>query len=164
MISFYFVQVDQTKDPDEKRKLMFQLEQLAADIPNRKHPQAPVGDESCAKLVKMVGQPQADDKIRLPVVQFAENAGWLRMSNLGISTGQRSYFLQGQFACLEQALIRFTLDRLRDRGFQLVSVPEILKPEIIEGIFAWNLFLMFVYVICQEHILYLVLKIFVLLT
>lgn len=126
-------QFGQEDDPDEKQRLMLQLEQLASDIPNKKHPQAPVGDESCAQLVKMIGQPQADEKIKQPIVQLAEKAGWLRMSNLGISTGQRSYFLQNQFAHLEQALVRFTLDRLRDQGFQLVSVPEILKPEIIEG-------------------------------
>ncbi|CAE1280041.1 SARS [Acanthosepion pharaonis] len=126
-------QFGQEDDPDEKQRLMLQLEQLASDIPNKKHPQAPVGDESCAQLVKMIGQPQADDKIKQPIVQLAEKAGWLRISNLGISTGQRSYFLQNQFAHLEQALVRFTLDRLQDQGFQLVSVPEILKPEIIEG-------------------------------
>lgn len=126
-------QVGQTKDADEKKRLMFQLDQLAADIPNQKHPAAPIGDESCAQLVKLVGQPQTNDKIKIPVVQLAEEAGWLRMSNLTISAGQRSYYLQNQFARLERALVRFTLDRLQDQGFLLVSVPEILRPEIIEG-------------------------------
>lgn len=156
MKCFYFVQFGQEDDPDEKQRLMLQLQQLAFDIPNKKHPQAPVGDESCAQLVKMIGQPQADDKIKQPIVQLAEKAGWLRMSNLGISTGQRSYFLQNQFAHLEQALVRFTLDRLRDQGFQLVSVPEILKPEIIEGIFfkfllLFHFIFIYIFFVCFIH-------------
>ena len=34
---------------------------------------------------------------------------------------------------LEQALIRFTVKELLRRGFELISVPDVLYPEIIES-------------------------------
>lgn len=33
----------------------------------------------------------------------------------------------------EQALVRYSVDKLSASGFELISVPEILPPEVIEG-------------------------------
>lgn len=56
-----------------------------------------------------------------------------RLSNLGHVSGERSYYLTGPLAELEQALVQWTVDRLVSRGFSLLSVPDILHPAIIEG-------------------------------
>ena len=57
-----------------------------------------------------------------------------RTSDTGQTNSEKSYFLFGAFAELEQALIRYTLQHLVEKcGFSLVSVPDILNPQIIEA-------------------------------
>lgn len=56
-----------------------------------------------------------------------------RLSNLGHLTGERTYYLTGPLAELEQALIQWTVARLVAAGFSLVSVPDLLHPEVISA-------------------------------
>ena len=57
-----------------------------------------------------------------------------RTSDTGQTTSEKSYYLLGPFAELEQALINYTVDFLTNHaGFSLVSVPDILNPEVIEA-------------------------------
>merc|ERR1719471_1112436 len=56
-----------------------------------------------------------------------------RLSNLGHLTGERTYYLTGLLAELEQALVQWTVSRLVKAGFSLVSVPDLLHPEIISA-------------------------------
>ena len=56
-----------------------------------------------------------------------------RTDNTGEATTEKSYYLLGPLAELEQALIHYTVDNLVKMGFTLVSVPDILDPEIIEA-------------------------------
>jgi len=58
--------------------------------------------------------------------------GGYRMNNLGFCSGDRTYYLTGVLAELEQALIQWTVDVLVDKGYNLISVPDILHPDIIE--------------------------------
>ncbi|GAB1604845.1 serine--tRNA ligase, mitochondrial-like [Argonauta hians] len=126
-------------DPAKKKELVKKLRSAASDIPNKMHPLVPIGDESCNRVIRTFGQqsPNTEKEERKvktkSVVEIGEKAGWLRTSNVGVTTGQRSYYFLDQLSRLELALVNYSLDKLSQKGFQLVSVPEILKPEIIEG-------------------------------
>lgn len=51
--------------------------------------------------------------------------------NLGHTTGHRSYFLKGAGSMLEDALVRFTLDKLiNNHGFKIIKVPDLIKPVV----------------------------------
>ena len=56
-----------------------------------------------------------------------------RTENTGEANTEKSYYLLGPLAELEQALIHYTVDNLVKMGFTLVSVPDILDPQIIEA-------------------------------
>ena len=57
-----------------------------------------------------------------------------RTNETGQTTSEKSYYLLGPVAELEQALIHYTIDYLTEQaGFSLISVPDILDPEIIEA-------------------------------
>ena len=56
-----------------------------------------------------------------------------RLANLGLLTGERSYFLSGALAELEYALVQWCTAELVGRGFSLVSVPDILHPDVISA-------------------------------
>lgn len=137
---FNLLQVSREDNPIKKQELIDKLRSLAADIPNKIHPLAPIGNESCNHVVKTFGKESVNVGIVKDVVEIGEKAGWLRTSNVGTTTGQRSYYFLNQLARLELALVNYCLDKLRLEGFQLISVPEILKPEIIEGILFFKLY------------------------
>lgn len=57
----------------------------------------------------------------------------IRMSDLGTFCGSKSYYFMNSVAELETALIRYTTDFLLKRGFELISVPDILPAKLIEA-------------------------------
>ncbi|XP_018794235.1 PREDICTED: serine--tRNA ligase, mitochondrial [Bactrocera latifrons] len=57
----------------------------------------------------------------------------LRMEHLGQFAGHKSYYLMGDLASLEQSLVRYTMSYLRKEEFKLISVPDILPSNIING-------------------------------
>merc|ERR1712098_365623 len=59
--------------------------------------------------------------------------GMLRLRNLTFSHGDRCYWLEEDLARLERALVNWTLDVLRERGFEYVAVPDILHDDIIDS-------------------------------
>ena len=56
-----------------------------------------------------------------------------RLNNLTLMSGDRTYYLTGPLAELEQALIQWTVDELVSAGFMLYSVPDLLHPSIISA-------------------------------
>ncbi|KAH8419218.1 hypothetical protein KR222_010700 [Zaprionus bogoriensis] len=109
-----------------------QLEAELLQLPNATHP----------RLLAYGNQPYelANYKHReLPqqgAKEFSELARALnlyRMEHLGNYTGHKSYYLTGQLAMLEQAIIQYALQSLTRHGFKLISVPDILPREVIES-------------------------------
>lgn len=64
---------------------------------------------------------------------LTKNLRIARRDNLSNFTDHRSYFLMGQLADMESALICYTLKNLLSRNFHLLSVPDILPKTIIES-------------------------------
>uniref|UniRef100_A0A4W6DG16 serine--tRNA ligase n=1 Tax=Lates calcarifer TaxID=8187 RepID=A0A4W6DG16_LATCA len=105
----------------------------ALRLPNTTHPDVPVGDESQAKVVELVGQkPEFDFKPR-GHVELGEKLGLIRQRHLSHISGHRSYYLRGAGARLQIALQNFTLDTLQRRGFIPMVVPDMLKGAVFEG-------------------------------
>ena len=67
-----------------------------------------------------------------PFEEIARIVGGIRNDNLNHLSGEKTYYLMHQLAELEQALVRYTIDFLADKGFSLVSVPDLLHPEVVE--------------------------------
>uniref|UniRef100_A0A671UIT8 Serine--tRNA ligase, mitochondrial n=1 Tax=Sparus aurata TaxID=8175 RepID=A0A671UIT8_SPAAU len=105
----------------------------ALRLPNTSHPDVPVGDESQARVVELVGQkPEFDFKPR-GHVELGEELGLIRQRHLAHVSGHRSYYLRGAGARLQTALQNFALDKLQRRGFIPMVVPDMLKGAVFEG-------------------------------
>ncbi|XP_058489269.1 serine--tRNA ligase, mitochondrial [Solea solea] len=105
----------------------------ALRLPNTTHPDVPVGDESQARVVELVGQrPEFDFKPR-GHVQLGEELGLIRQRHLAHVSGHRSYYLRGAGARLQTALQNFALDTLQQQGFIPMVVPDMLKGAVFEG-------------------------------
>lgn len=108
-----------------------QLQEECFHIPNRTHA-AVVSYGEEAKLVKKIGSEKMFDTPPLDFDDISKKLNLVRTSQLGTVAGHRSYYLLGELADLEQALIKYTLRFLYRKGFKLVSVPDILPRSTIE--------------------------------
>ncbi|KAF7650094.1 hypothetical protein LDENG_00131700 [Lucifuga dentata] len=105
----------------------------ALRLPNTTHPDVPVGDESQARVVELVGQKSVFDFKPRGHVELGEELGLIRQRHLAHVSGHRSYYLRGTGARLQTALQNFALDKLQQRGFIPMVVPDMLKGAVFEG-------------------------------
>ncbi|XP_060799707.1 serine--tRNA ligase, mitochondrial isoform X1 [Neoarius graeffei] len=132
---------------EEGRKIRIKLIQLysrrsdleeeyycqALRLPNRTHPDVPIGDESQAKVVEMVGHKAEFEFKPKGHLEIGENLEIIRQRRLAHVSGHRSYYLRGAGAQLQIALQNFALDLLQKRGFIPMVVPDMLKGVVFEG-------------------------------
>ncbi|XP_022919660.2 serine--tRNA ligase, mitochondrial [Onthophagus taurus] len=110
-------------------KARFYAESLR--IPNETHPKViQYGEES--KIIRKTGEKRKVAK-PLDFQEIAKKLNLVRTEKLGSVTGSRSYFLQGEAAELENALIKYTLDTLKKMNFKIVTVPDVLHRDVIEA-------------------------------
>ncbi|XP_036414855.1 serine--tRNA ligase, mitochondrial [Colossoma macropomum] len=105
----------------------------ALRLPNRTHPDVPIGDESKARVVEMVGQKAEFDFKPRGHLEIGERLDIIRQRRLAHVSGHRSYYLRGAGARLQTALQNFALDLLQKRGFIPMVVPDMLKGVVFEG-------------------------------
>jgi len=108
------------------------FEDIEAELvkcPNMSHPQ--VVNLTEPKICHQRDFTPPDHKIR-SFDEIAKILGAARMHNLKNFCGDRTYYLTGALAQLEQALIQWAVRQLENRGFQLISVPDILHKDIIQ--------------------------------
>lgn len=127
-------QPDKTKS--ELHDLQSRLTLELAKLPNDTHP-AVVDLDEVPRVVAEYGTKYEEGLNGRPKPrQFAElckHLNILRTEHLGNFNGAKSYYLMNELADLEEALIRYTVKHLKRHGFQLVSVPDILPAEVIQG-------------------------------
>ncbi|XP_077579397.1 serine--tRNA ligase, mitochondrial [Stigmatopora nigra] len=106
----------------------------ALKLPNATHPDVPIGDESQARVVDLVGQkPEFDFKPEGHIKLGEQLGGLIRQRHLAHISGHRSYYLRGAGAKLQTALQNFAIDTLQRRGFIPMVVPDMLKGAVFEG-------------------------------
>ncbi len=99
-------------------------------VPNLIADDVPIGDESTSVEVTCWGdkKPQAKDHL-----DFATNRGWLDFERGAKVAGNKFYYLKGDLALLENAIIQFALNLVTQKGFTYMTVPALVNGRIAEG-------------------------------
>ncbi|ARS63878.1 Serine--tRNA ligase [Candidatus Nitrosomarinus catalina] len=107
---------------------------LAASIPNLIHESVPVGkDEESNKEIKKWGNiPKFDFKIK-DHIDISEGLDLVDLERAAKVAGARFYYLKNDLVRLNQALINFGLDFLREKGYSIVQPPYMINRESMEG-------------------------------
>nr|XP_002123180.1 serine--tRNA ligase, mitochondrial [Ciona intestinalis] len=101
-------------------------------VPNQTHPLAKDGATE-GNVIETVGnKPEFDFPVHDHIF-IGEKLKLFRQSRMSDFAGHRNYYLSGDAAELEQALIQYTLDKLKARNFHFISTPNILKDAMLEG-------------------------------
>ena len=111
-----------------------QLEELRSALPNMLRPDVPPGvDEASNREMRRFGEPTRFPfpvKDHLALVELHDLADFEAGARV---TGQKFYFLKNEAVLLEQALVRYALERLRARGFTLFQTPDLARREVCAG-------------------------------
>jgi seryl-tRNA synthetase len=119
------------KDVKMKEKVNFYLMR----IPNILHHSVPVGkDESENVEVRKVGKIPHFGFRPKNHAEIAEPLGLLESERAAKVTGHGFVYLKGGLALLDQAIMRFAIDRLIKKGYMLVEPPLMLKRKPYEGV------------------------------
>ncbi len=115
--------------------------QLMLAIPNIPTKDTPIGvDENFNKVVREEGKVPDFDFPILDHQQLMEKANWLDTKRAVKIAGFRAFFLKNDGLRLERALLSYALDSMIEHGFEVMSVPTLVKPETMlgTGFFPWG--------------------------
>ena len=110
------------------------LQELMFLVPMIPDPTSPVGpDDSGNVEVKQWGKkPDFAFKPKDHVEILAER-GWAEFERIAAVSGSRSYSLKGDLVLLEYTLLRYGLEKLKQKGFTLISVPAMAREHAFLG-------------------------------
>ena len=127
------------KVENKANKLDYEIKNLLIQIPNIINKDVPIGkDSKDNKEVKKIG---AVRKFDFPVknhAELGETLGLLDFNSSAKTSGAGFYYMQGDIALLNQALIRFAVDLMIKKGYLYVETPLMLREEVIKNVVDLN--------------------------
>jgi len=110
------------------------LQQLLLRVPNIPADEVPEGrDDSENVELRVVGERPTFDFEPRDHVALGEAQGWLEIERGARLAGSRNYVLMGDLSLLEGAVMRYALDSMVARGFTPLSVPTLVRSEVMVG-------------------------------
>lgn len=110
------------------------LQELMYLVPMIPDPSSPVGpDDSGNVEVRQWGKkPEFTFKPK-DHVEILGARGWAEFERIAAVSGSRSYSLKGDLVLLEYTLLRYGLEKLKQKGFTLISVPAMAREHAFLG-------------------------------
>lgn len=121
----------------EERELEVKREEVLLRIPNLPFGDVPVGkDEKSNKELRVVGKKRDFKRERFEPkdhLEIGEALGILDFERGARVAGSGFYYLKNEAVLLELALVRYALDVLKKKGFQLVFTPDVARDRFYLG-------------------------------
>ena len=121
----------------KRRKLEEEIKQIMYEIPNIIHKSVPIGkDDSKNVEIKKIGKPK---KFNFPIkghVELGEKLGMLDFDTSAKVSGKGFYYLKGDLALLNVALVNFARDFMVKQDFEYVEPPLMIREEILNGVYS----------------------------
>jgi seryl-tRNA synthetase len=118
---------------EEVKKL---ADKAMSGISNLVHKDAPIGEEKDFKVMETIGKPRDFNAEGINIKNHVELGEELKLIDLERGakvSGSRFYYLVGDGALLELALVNFAIDIAQNHGFTPVIPPALVKPVAMEG-------------------------------
>ncbi|XP_065220706.1 serine--tRNA ligase, mitochondrial-like isoform X1 [Planococcus citri] len=115
-------------DPEQNEELM----NLAAKLPNWIHPSVK-NYTNDFEILKVVGEPKEFPFKPQTGTDMLKEKDLLIMEGLNHYCGERSYYFVGDLVKLDQALIDYSVQKLLQKNFIPISVPDILHENVINN-------------------------------
>jgi len=126
-----------TEIEEKTKKLQEEIKEMLLQIPNIIHKSVPIGkDDSQNKEIKKIGKPK---KFNFPIknhIELAEKLGIADFDTSAKTSGNGFYYLIGDLALLNQALINFARDFMISKGYTYVETPLMIRKKILTGVYS----------------------------
>lgn len=127
--------------PEQIEKLEKTVEQRRQEVdailyrlPNLLHESVPVGkDESANQVVRVCGKLPKFDFPAKNHLEIAQSLDLIDSERAAKVAGHGFYYLKGALALLDLAIIRYAIDFLASKGYQLVEPPSVLRRKAYLG-------------------------------
>jgi seryl-tRNA synthetase len=118
-------------------KLEGEIKNIMFVIPNIIHKSVPIGKNDKENVeIKKIGKPKEFDFPVKSHVEIGEDLGVLDFDTSAKTSGKGFYFMKGDLALLNMALINFARDHMVKNGFLYVEPPLMIKKEILSGVYS----------------------------
>jgi seryl-tRNA synthetase len=116
----------------KRKKLEEQIKQIMYRIPNIIHKSVPIGkDDSENVEIRKWGKIKKFDFPLKNHVEIVENLGIADFDISAKVSGKGFYYLKNELALLNQALISFTIDFIKRKGYEYIETPLMLNEKSI---------------------------------
>lgn len=99
-------------------------------VPNPHLDDVPVGGEDASKEIKKVGP---TDTGAIDHLDFATSRDWVDFERGAKVAGAKFYFLKGDLALLENAVVQFAINLVTSKGFTYMTVPHMVNGKVEAG-------------------------------
>ena len=106
------------------------LESLIKQVPNVIFDDVPLGGEECSIEIKKWGE---NHKNGVDHLDYAVSRDWVDFERGAKVAGAKFYYLKGEMALLENALLQYGLSKILEHGFTFMTVPDMVSSEVLEG-------------------------------
>ena len=137
--------IKKAKDiPDEIKKIEETQNKLKSDIkeiiyiiPNMIHKSVPIGKNDKENVEReKIGKPKKFSFDVKSHVEIAENLGIVDFETSAKTTGNGFYYLKGDLALLNMALINYARDYMVKQGYEYIEPPLMIRKEILTGVYS----------------------------
>lgn len=111
-------------------KVENELKSKLASIPNIIFDDVPLGGEECSVEIKTWGEKKKEGVDHL---DYAVSREWVDFERGAKVAGAKFYYLKNELALLENALIQFGLKKVLEKGFNFITVPDLVSSKVLEG-------------------------------
>jgi len=119
----------------ELEEIKTKIRNYQMTIPNILHESVPIGkDDSENAVVKTWGKIKKQKFELKPHGELLESLGLVNFSDAARVSGHGFYYLLGDIALLEMALMQYAVGKLVEKGYVLVSPPFMLRRKPYEGV------------------------------
>jgi len=143
---------DIKKKEEEYSSVENRMNEILLILPNLIHENVPYGESEKNNVqIKKSGKlPKFDFPVKNHV-EILENLGLVDFEASSKVIGNGFYYLKGDLGLLNQALIRFAIDYMAEKGYEYIEPPLMLKKEILMAAVDKNVFENSVYQIENEN-------------
>lgn len=129
---------DQIAEIESKSKVLEQqITDVLKQIPNILHASVPSGKDATHNVVnEVIGKPKEPDFKIKNHVELAEELGILDCDSSAKTAGNGFYYLKGDLALLNQALINYSRDFMVAKGYEYIEPPLMIRERVLKGVYS----------------------------
>lgn len=131
---------DKIKRTEEKLTIIEEkIQKNMMQIPNIIHESVPIGRDSSENVeVKKIGIPKDYDFPVKNHIEIAEALDIVDFDTSATVSGNGFYYLKGDLALLNQALIRFGIEFMVKKGYTYIETPLMIHADVVTGVMSFK--------------------------